>query len=857
MLSQLLRQLTNSFGIFFRTIRAFFTRKLVGVGSYLRRITNFSRHATKVASASLQGAATAVKKPTKREDYIETRRLFISKSFLLLLAIGIVLVALLIYFVVWPFLLSTFFTARFWQEDEKLSDWSGRVVVFWDKEKKLPRYSGTLEEGVLQGRGTEYDEDGLVLYEGSFADGLYSGNGALYEGGVLVYEGQFAAGTYEGTGSLYEEGGLVYHGEFSAGAANGMGTAYHEGAVCYEGAFVNGLYEGTGTAYYPDGTRAYAGSFAAGLYEGEGTEYGADGAVRYRGSFAGGLYDGAGTRYLADGSRIQAEFSAGVTGGVIQWYRDGKLWYDGGADNLTPDGYGTLYAESGDVLYAGEFDRGTLDGAWLLTLTAEALREAFGGASLTETDLGSGFTIFHEALGITALCSYQQGDAESQVYRLWFAPAGTAAESLLPWGTLEEAKAWAEEDREPEPEAAFFQGMAYRPDGTVSSGWYQSQYRYDDCVCTLLSREEDAAPEELCWSRDVVLPGGGQADASVSQAQERLEELLSALDGAGGAGAGSGGTVEMGDVERLLGLMLTVDDGQELVDALTDYYVYGQMATALEASQPMLEYGLAQAQTRLERGQGAQEDVDGARAELDSLDRQLAQYETAREQALLTIQELCKLNPDDYDLAPVLLTFDPVEVDAAALCEAARQYAVSVAAGRYEVDTAELERQVKSALLSLSMSYESIRSARESVEQSAAEVEEQTLAYARGTADKAALYAAQCGQNEAAAALCQAVGSFTRQANALNALSGGWIADTYDWMADTFAALFRSEIIRGEEAARDAEEERAQREEEAAQSIREEQEGGEDASPAPTESPAPETPPAPLEEGGYTLVGQP
>ena len=129
MLSYLLRQLTNSLGIFFRTIRAFFTRKLVGAQSYLRRITNFSRQATKVASASLQGAAAAVKKPTKREDYIETRRLFISKSFLILLAIGAVLLGLLIYFVIWPFLLRTFFTAHLWQGDEDLAEWSGRVIV--------------------------------------------------------------------------------------------------------------------------------------------------------------------------------------------------------------------------------------------------------------------------------------------------------------------------------------------------------------------------------------------------------------------------------------------------------------------------------------------------------------------------------------------------------------------------------------------------------------------------------------------------------------------------------------------------------------------------------------------------------
>ena len=133
MLSQLLRQLFNSFGIFFRTIRAFFTRKLTGAWAGLRRVTNVSRQATKVATSAFEGAAAAIQKPTKREDYIETRRLFISKSFLIMLAIGVVLLGLLIYFVVWPFLLSRFFTARFYQGDEQLANWSGRVIVYYDE----------------------------------------------------------------------------------------------------------------------------------------------------------------------------------------------------------------------------------------------------------------------------------------------------------------------------------------------------------------------------------------------------------------------------------------------------------------------------------------------------------------------------------------------------------------------------------------------------------------------------------------------------------------------------------------------------------------------------------------------------
>lgn len=789
MLSYLLRQLTNSFGIFFRTIRAFFTRKLVGAWSYLRRITNFSRQATRVATTSFQGAAAAVKKPTKREDYIETQRLFISKSFLILLLIGLVLAGLLIYFVVWPFLLGHFFTARFYWEDEKLSDWSGRVIVYYDAEKKTPMYRGTLEEGVLQGKGEEYDTDGLLIYAGNFVDGVRSGDGSLYEAGVLTYEGQF-----------------------SGGLANGQGTAYESGVKCYQGAFVDGVYEGEGVSFHPNGTRAYSGAFAAGLYEGEGTAYDEDGRTIYKGSFSAGLYDGSGTVYLSDGGQIRAEFTAGTTNGTIQWYRDGKLWYDGSADDLTPDGFGTLYAENGKALYAGQFDQGTLDGAWMLSLTAAELREAFGEAALTESDATGGFLVENEELGLTALCSYQQAEAEAQVYRLWFTPeADSAWAALLPWSSGSEAARWALLDREEKPVETLSQGAALQPDGAVDGDWYQRQYRYTEYVCTLLSVKPQDPPVQLRWSRDVTETGGLVVDEASAQAQQRLEELLSALEGIGGSG-GSGGAADQEDVERLLGLMLTVQDGEDLMDALIDCYVYGQMASSLEAGQPLLQQQLAQAQTALQRGEGSQETVDAAQSALSDLDGRIVQYRTAREQAALTIEELTGLEADGFDLGAVLLIFDPVALDAAALYDAALAYAREME-GQQSVDTAALERTVKSAVLELGLSYEAIRSARTAAESAAAQVETTTQAYAKGTADKAALYAAQCARDEAAAALYQAAGTFAHQANGLNTLSGGALAEEYDWMADTFAALFQSELLR-KEAEREAGDQPAAQEEE-------------------------------------------
>ena len=156
-----------------------------------------------MAADSLQSAATIAKKPTARGDYVETRRLFISKKLLLTIVVGVVVLALLLYYVIWPFMLSNFFTAHFYVEDSRIDTWTGRVVVYSDEAKTIPLYEGKLEDGLLQGQGKQYDAEGLLEYEGAFTDGLRNGKGKAYEAGILVYEGDFAADLYEGQGKLY------------------------------------------------------------------------------------------------------------------------------------------------------------------------------------------------------------------------------------------------------------------------------------------------------------------------------------------------------------------------------------------------------------------------------------------------------------------------------------------------------------------------------------------------------------------------------------------------------------------------------------------------------------------------------
>ena len=356
-----LLQITRSIGVFFRTLRAFFARKLMGLGAQLRRLTNFSRHATKVASTSLQGVMSAAQKPTQPSDYVETGRLYISKSLIIRVVLALAALGLLIYFVIWPFVLSRFLTARFYEEDKRVKDWSGRVIVYSDKKKKLPLFSGRLEDGVLQGECRQYDREGVLLFEGQLRDGERTGSGKEYENGVLTYEGQYAAGFYSGRGKRYSGGQLVYDGQYDAGMRSGSGTAYEDGNLLYRGQFLDDLYEGRGKLY-ENGELSYDGGFHAGVPEGSGTLY-EDGRLVFEGQFVNGLYEGRGKQYENGVLRFDGSFHAGVPEGTgTAYYPSGRIAYQGTYLAGKPDGQGISYGENGRKTYDGGFSEGKPSG---------------------------------------------------------------------------------------------------------------------------------------------------------------------------------------------------------------------------------------------------------------------------------------------------------------------------------------------------------------------------------------------------------------------------------------------------------------------------------------------------------------
>ena len=364
-MNYVLTQITRIFGVFFRTLRSFFLRRIVGLGAWVRNFTNVSRHASKVASSTLQGVMSATQKPTQASDYVETGRLYISKALIIRVLLVLVALALAIHFVVWPFILSRFLTARFYEEDKRVKEWSGRVIVYSDKRKTLPLFSGRLEDGVLQGECRQYDRTGVLLFEGQLRSGERVGSGKEYEDGVLVYEGQYAGGLYSGRGKLYADGQLVYDGQYDAGLRSGSGTAFEDGKLLYKGQFLDDLYEGRGKLY-KDGDLYYDGGFHAGEAEGTGTVY-EGGRLLYEGQFLSGQYEGRGKLYENGVLRYDGMFHLGVPDGTgTAYYPSGRMSYQGQYLAGKPDGVGSEYREDGRKAYDGGFAGGLYSGTGTL-----------------------------------------------------------------------------------------------------------------------------------------------------------------------------------------------------------------------------------------------------------------------------------------------------------------------------------------------------------------------------------------------------------------------------------------------------------------------------------------------------------
>ena len=178
-------------------------------------------------------------------------------------------------------------------DDKKLENVSGTVKIVDDQ--GVLRYQGEVEQGVCQGQGKLYDQNGQLVYEGSFINNKFEGDlGTLYKDGEVLYQGGFRENMYQGIGQLYHDEHYLYQeGSFMNGQLEGEGTDYKEdGNILYTGYFSNGLYDKSGVLYDEDYNRIYYdGEFVKGIAEGQGKLLDNTGFTYYQGKMHEGSID--------------------------------------------------------------------------------------------------------------------------------------------------------------------------------------------------------------------------------------------------------------------------------------------------------------------------------------------------------------------------------------------------------------------------------------------------------------------------------------------------------------------------------------------------------------------------------------
>ncbi|AUS87163.1 AAA family ATPase [Lysinibacillus sp. YS11] len=239
---------------------------------------------------------------------------------------------------------------------------------------------------IYDGKGTLFDQEGELLFEGEFVNHMKQGNGIMYLKGQLIYQGEFIQNKKQGHGILYKDGHIHYEGHFRNDLMDGYGVLYYEEEVIrpyqtlraqyphlnqpqYEGDFVHGMKKGKGKQYYPNGFLQYEGDFIWHHMQGAGKLYyptespTAEELARgvtnlhYEGHFFEDLKHGKGKVYSRNGIlEAEGQFKEDMmTGQGTLYYTNGQASYIGDLVQGKKHGRGDYYNEEGKIIYSGEF----------------------------------------------------------------------------------------------------------------------------------------------------------------------------------------------------------------------------------------------------------------------------------------------------------------------------------------------------------------------------------------------------------------------------------------------------------------------------------------------------------------------
>ena len=148
---------------------------------------------------------------------------------------------------------------------------------------------GNLLYRLIEGCGyvKEYNEDGDLIFEGNYKNGVKYGKGKEYIDGLkILYEGTYYNGKRsKGKGKEFNlSGGLKYEGEYLEGLWHGRGKEYeNNGELSFEGQFFKGKrWNGYGKEFYKLGKIEYEGEYINGKRK-KGIEYDLNGNIIFKG----------------------------------------------------------------------------------------------------------------------------------------------------------------------------------------------------------------------------------------------------------------------------------------------------------------------------------------------------------------------------------------------------------------------------------------------------------------------------------------------------------------------------------------------------------------------------------------------
>ena len=155
--------------------------------------------------------------------------------------------------------------------------------------------------------------DKELLYEGDKKGDVVHGKGSLYLGKEKVYGGEFVEGLIEGQGKLYDNGKVKYEGQFKNNKALGKGILYSKaGKKMFEGTITENdgeSYKGTGILYNDQEEPVYQGEITVKGskvgFAGRGKILYPTGEVFYDGELKDGMPEGKGTYFDLTGNILQ------------------------------------------------------------------------------------------------------------------------------------------------------------------------------------------------------------------------------------------------------------------------------------------------------------------------------------------------------------------------------------------------------------------------------------------------------------------------------------------------------------------------------------------------------------------------